>query len=226
MAGDFNSVEDAIDRLPMSDIPDPSVPALDDLKLSLGLMLADGWRVTNPTQREYTFHRGTGRDAVFSRLDRMYVTSETFELAREWSVVKAGVRTDHSLIKVQLTSKNAPVVGPGRPIFPLQLLRDKKLSKAIKTRGIEAIRQLDSLLAEGVRTERLNPKRILSEFKLDAMEMARDRERDIVPKLLADIRAREQELKKVKAGRDHQEADKLAEVEALQADTTATNAKV
>ncbi len=79
MAGDFNNVEDSIDRLPISDGPDQSLSTLDDLKLSLGLMYADGWRVTNPNRREYTFHRGSGLEAVFSRLDRMYVTPKTFD---------------------------------------------------------------------------------------------------------------------------------------------------
>ncbi len=133
MAGDFNNVEDSLDRLPIGEGPDQSIVALDDLKCGLGMMLADGWRVTYPNAREYTFHRGVGRSAVFSRLDRIYVTPAIFDGAREWRVCDSGVRTDHSLILVQLTSDNAPIVGPGRPLFPLRLLKDRKLTKAIKT---------------------------------------------------------------------------------------------
>ncbi len=77
MAGDFNNVEDAVDRLPISEGPDSSISALDDLKGNLGLMLADGWRVTYPHLRDYTFHRGSGQAAVFSRLDRIYVMLRT-----------------------------------------------------------------------------------------------------------------------------------------------------
>ncbi len=127
MAGDFNNVEDTLDRLPMSSGRDQSVTALDELKIGLGLMLADGWRVTNPNKRAYTFHRGTGSDATFSRLDRIYTTPEIFGKAREWTICEAGVKTDHSLVKVQLTAANAPIVGEGRPLFPIRLIKDRKL---------------------------------------------------------------------------------------------------
>ncbi len=176
MAGDFNNVEDTIDRLPTSDGPDQSVPALDDLKISLNLMFTDGWRATYPNIRDFTFHRGSGSNAVFSRLDRIYVSLETFEYAREWNLCEAGVRTDHALVSVQLTSKNAPIVGPGRPIFPLSLLRDKKLAKGIKRQGIEAMRQLTELEIAESRSDERNPQTILHKFKKEIMAMARSQE--------------------------------------------------
>ncbi|TFK79928.1 DNase I-like protein [Polyporus arcularius HHB13444] len=215
MAGDFNNVEDSIDRLPITEGPDQSVPALDDLKLSLGLMIADGWRVTYPNTREYSFHRGVGDEAVFSRLDRIYVTPEVFDNAREWRICEAGVRTDHSLVLVQLTPKNAPVVGKGRPTFPLQLIKDKKLAKMIKERGLIAMQELKALQESGTRNESANPQRILCEFKTAAMKLARVREKLIVPKLLADIRERERALRQTKANRIMEEKTKLAEAEAL-----------
>ncbi|KAI0717538.1 hypothetical protein C8T65DRAFT_737871 [Cerioporus squamosus] len=115
MAGDFNNIEDNLDRLPVGDGPDQSIVALDELKSGLGLMLADGWRVTYPHLRKYTFHRGSGRNAVFSRLDRIYVTPTVFN------------------VSVQLTADNAPVMGPGRPLFLLQLLKDKNLVHSSET---------------------------------------------------------------------------------------------
>ncbi len=215
MAGDFNNVEDHLDRLPIGDGPDHSIEALDELKMSLGLMLADGWRVTYPNIREYTFHRGTGREAVFSRLDRVYVTPALFDNAREWKICEAGVRTDHSLVLVQLTPENAPVVGEGRPLFPLGLLKDKKLSKDIKQRGLEAIKELTTLEAAGARSDISNPQRILHQFKKSVTKLARDRERGVVPKLLADIRERESALRKTRAKRDLPEETMLKETEAL-----------
>ncbi|RPD72955.1 DNase I-like protein, partial [Lentinus tigrinus ALCF2SS1-7] len=215
MAGDFNTVEDAIDRLPVHEGPDASVTALDRLKVSLGLMIADGWRATNPSERDYTFHRGTGRNAVFSRLDRIYVSLGLFNNARDWRICEAGVKTDHSLVSVQLTSDQAPVVGPGRPIFPLGLLKDKMLAKSIKARGMEALRELADLEAMGVRSDTANPQLILHKFKVDAMLMARDREKAVVPKLLHEIRERESELRKVKADRRLEEETKITEAAAI-----------
>ncbi len=194
MAGDFNNIEDTIDRLPVGDGPDSSVLALDDLKLSLGLMLADGWRATYPNTREYTFHRGAGQNAVFSRLDRFYVNPSTFDNAREWGICEAGVRTDHSLIKVQLTPERAPVLGPGWPTFPLHCIKDKILTKQIKRQGIEAIQELSVLEAANGRNALTNPQTILCDFKTAATKLAWERECAVVPKLLAEIRDRESML--------------------------------
>ncbi len=201
MAGDFNNVEDTIDRLPINEGPDQSVTALDELKLYLGLMLADGWRATYPNTREYTFHRGSDSNAVFSRLDRIYVSPVVFDGAREWRICEAGVKTDHSLISVQLTAENAPTVGPGRPLFPIALLKDKKLTRAIKERGLMAMQELERLNTEGVRSDSANPQLILHKFKTDMMKLARAREREVVPKLLAEIREGEKTLRQLKANR-------------------------
>ncbi len=215
MAGDFNNVEDAVDRLPISEGPDRSVDALDELKMYLGLMLADGWRTTFPTVRAYTFHRGTGANATFSRLDRMYVTPRIFDSAREWRICEAGVRTDHSLVLVQLTPENAPVVGQGRPTFPLQLIKDKKLAKEIKTRGLEAMRELTEIETLGIRSKDVNPQRVLYTFKLEVMKMAREREKKVIPRLIAEIETRERALKQVMAKPDLEEDARAKEAEPL-----------
>ena len=110
MAGDFNNVKDALDRLPVSE-PDTSLRELDELKFALRLMATDGWRQTHPNRREYTFQRGTAEGGVCSRLDRIYVTKSCFESARDWEINVPGVKTDHNLVSVQLTSETAPTVG-------------------------------------------------------------------------------------------------------------------
>ncbi|RDX52304.1 hypothetical protein OH76DRAFT_1480887 [Lentinus brumalis] len=215
MAGDFNNVEDSMDRLPVAEGPDRSVLALDELKMTLGLMLADGWRVTYPSMRDYTFHRGTGKMAVFSRLDRIYTDQDTFDGAREWRICEAGVRTDHSMTMVQLTPKHAPIVGEGRPLFPVRLLKDKQLTRDIKQRGMLALQELAALEVAGNRTDHVNPQRILHRFKTDSMKLAREREKAVVPKLLAEIQMRETALRKVKASRDMTEQGKVEEAAAL-----------
>ncbi len=215
MAGDFNNIEDHIDRLPINEGPDASTIALDDLKIELGLMLADGWRITYPSTRDYTFHRGSGPNAIFSRLDRIYVTPTAFEFAREWKISVPDVKTDHSLVSVQLTSETSPVVGPGRQLFPLKLLKDKKLTKEIKARGVQAVCELTELQNAGVRTEEANAQMILYRFKVEVMKKGRARERDVVPRLLAEIRENERELQKVKANRQLSEEDKAAQAATL-----------
>ncbi len=215
MAGDFNCVEDSLDRLPVSETQDSSVLALDELKISLGLMFADGWRATYPSTKEYTFHRGVGREAVFSRLDRIYVSPDVFDNAREWRIREAGVKTDHSLVSVQLTTANAPIIGPGRPLFPLLLLKDRILTKRIKERGLRAMVELTNLTVAGTRNDSLNPQTVLHSFKTDIMRLARTREKDVVPKLMADIREGETTLRRLKADKNLSEEAKLTEAAAL-----------
>ena len=76
MAGDFNNIEDDIDRLPVGEHPDSSIENLDALKRALGMMVVDGWRATHPTEREYTFSWIADGQATNSRLDRFYTTIE------------------------------------------------------------------------------------------------------------------------------------------------------
>ncbi|KAM5543384.1 hypothetical protein V8D89_002969, partial [Ganoderma adspersum] len=216
MAGDFNNVEDAIDRLPIGEEPDASIEALDAVKLSLGLMLTDGWRATNPTLRDHTFCRGTGDNAVHSRLDRIYIKQDLFETARDWASYVPSVKTDHNLISVQLVTLNAPTVGPGRPVFPLHLLKDKTLAKLMKQRGLEAANQLEHLRMEGVcRTEDENPQTILHKLKTDWMRIARRHEREKIPKMLAEILKLEATLKAVKADPNMSDNTKKAEAAKL-----------
>ncbi|KAL1939020.1 hypothetical protein VTO73DRAFT_10280 [Trametes versicolor] len=194
MAGDFNNVEDALDRVPVpADGRDVSVEALDDLKASLGLMMTDGWRATNPTGRGFTYYRGVAPNISMSRLDRMYIRQSELKWAREWSITPVGVKTDHSLVSVLLTTPLTPEVGKGRPVFPLFLLTDKKLKVKMKERGMQAARELEDVARLGRTTSR-NPQLVLSALKKDWLEMARQRERTLVPELTKEIEERERRL--------------------------------
>ncbi len=121
MAGDFNNAEDVLDRIPAHENPEASVENLDALKSYLGLMLVNGWRATFPTTKTFTFQRVT----ALSRLDRIYLTEDLFRTARAWHTAEAEVRTDHSLVCVDLVQEKAPEMGRGRPVFPA-LIRNSR----------------------------------------------------------------------------------------------------
>ncbi|OSD03194.1 DNase I-like protein, partial [Trametes coccinea BRFM310] len=196
MAGDFNNVEESLDRLPTAD-PDVSLRELDELKMTLGLMAADGWRATYPSERAYTFHRGVGREATCSRLDRIYVPEDVFPRCREWEICTPAVKTDHCLVTVQMTTENAPTIGRGRPNFPLHILKNKTLAKEMKRSGRDAIRQIEFIEREGTRAEDYNAQTILHDLKTRWLDLARAREKETTPRLLADIREMQAEKKRV-----------------------------
>ncbi|KAI0746605.1 Endonuclease/exonuclease/phosphatase [Daedaleopsis nitida] len=189
MAGDFNNVEDVVDRLPVGGEGDSSVTALDDLKAAVGLMIADGWRATHPLQRAYTFLRGLGQTAQMSRLDRIYTTQEVFEHCCEWKIHEGGIRSDHSMVSVEVTRRDSPELGKGRPVFPKGLLKDRKLAKRMHQRGLEAVREIVHIASSGSRSEKRNPQIVLAEMKRDWLGAAREREREVVLKLLTEIKA-------------------------------------
>ncbi len=216
MAGDFNNVEDMIDRLPMGEGPDASIELLDALKIHLGLRLVDGWRAINPDSRGYTFHRGSGPTATLSRLDRIYANHETIQTARNWKIHEGGVRSDHSIVSVEVTCASMPDMGRGRPTFPAFLLKDKQLAKDMKAAGMRAIQDLHDIEIRG-RSETVNAQTVLARLKAEWMRMARQRERETVPKLLAEIQNLEKELRSVQRDRHRSEESRAEDAAALTA---------
>ncbi len=69
MAGDFNMVEDSLDRLPAHSDQENTTDALDNLKQLLGL--EDGWRNTFPQKIAFTYLQSNGSKSQ-SRIDRIY----------------------------------------------------------------------------------------------------------------------------------------------------------
>ncbi|RPD55590.1 DNase I-like protein, partial [Lentinus tigrinus ALCF2SS1-7] len=213
MAGDFNNVEDVLDRIPVRESIEDSVSELDTLKSLLRLKLTDGWRATFPTTKGYTFQRRT----ALSRLDRIYVTENLFRTARGWRIIEPDFRSDHSMVQVDLTCVHSPEMGRGRPVFPTHLLKDKKLAKQLKERGIRAETEIQQLLTSGSRSEGVNAQVILRDLKADWMKLAREREREVVPRLLREIELLEAEVRRIPKRSSMNEQEKTAEIAALTA---------
>ena len=96
MAGDFNVVEDTIDRLPTHPDPPDATDALDSLKSDLRLQ--DGWHNTYPSTKSYTFLHSNGSGSQ-SRIDRIYVKNKMLETAREWKITSSALpNTDHCMV--------------------------------------------------------------------------------------------------------------------------------
>ena len=122
MLGDFNIVEDAIDRLPShGDDPD-AVSDLLDLKRNFNLI--DGWRHIFESTRGYSFHQeATG---AMSRIDRIYISEKDKHNFTEWGICEPNFNTDHKMVFTSLIDRKSPHIGPGRWVLPKFLLKDKK----------------------------------------------------------------------------------------------------
>ncbi len=209
MVGDFNMVEDAIDRLPTRPDLEEAVDALDDVKMLLGLQ--DGWRAIHTTELAYMF--SSAQDS-HSRLDRIYATQRMIEMAREWEIKPAtGVpNTDHRMVSVQAVNESDPLVGKGRWSFPKHLLQDRELLKKLNEKGRAALRKLEGLTE---RTDSENAQTVLTSLKESFRDLARRRAKVVVPqtqKKLCDI---EVELRRVQSNTSVPESIRKKEISRL-----------
>ncbi len=170
LLGDFNVVEDAIDRLPSREDDAEAVYALRDLRDSLDLL--DGWRQENEGTRAYTFlQTATGSQ---SRLDRIYVQQGMVSRTVDWDIVEPGIHTDHKLVMCGVTNARTPHVGKGRWSLPRTLVNDRSFLLAVRDCGITL---QERLLCGG------QPQDLWAAFKRDVAAMAKKRAKEKVPRL-------------------------------------------
>ncbi|KAJ7060669.1 Endonuclease/exonuclease/phosphatase, partial [Mycena amicta] len=186
--GDFNLVEEEIDRLPHRP-DDPGATAA--LKHFLGMFgMMDGWRGANPSEKAYTY-TSNHKPPTHSRIDRIYVPESLKWAFRNWSIDDAaGSLCDHRMVSVTLTAPGTPFIGKGRYAIPLHLMHDKVLSEYAVKQGAT----LENELAEE-RTEEKNPQTLFKNFKDDILSFARARAK-------VAIGATREKHKKLKAERD------------------------
>ncbi|KAI0358356.1 hypothetical protein OH77DRAFT_1519020 [Trametes cingulata] len=108
----------------------------------------------------------------------------------------------------------APVMGKGRPVFPMHLLKDKNLAEKMKSRGLRALEQLGEVERAG-RTNESNPQRVLESMKSDWLRMAKEREKNIVPRLIREIEELETHLKDIQRSGAPLDRDRALEVAAV-----------
>ncbi len=178
--GDFNLVEDLIDRAPARPDPDAPVGALRRFLSLLGLL--DGWRCRNGTSHDFSYlQQASGSQ---SRIDRIYLTSRLLAMSHSWTILPPGIPTDHYLVSVALPDYNLPPTGQGRWRLPAMLLSDKTFLDEAMRLGSELTAQPppDSHAASPAQWRLLTYKQRLGAF-------ARRRAKALSPKLDARIAA-------------------------------------
>ncbi|KAJ7200069.1 hypothetical protein B0H12DRAFT_1000674, partial [Mycena haematopus] len=195
MTGDFNMVEDAIDRNHARADNNGPVNTFDDLKIYFSMM--DGWRETYPTTRDYTYHQTEAQGGAQSRLDRIYVKRNIFEHSFEWEIQTVGIKTDHRMVSMRLTTEDAPTIGHGRWVWPTHLNYDKVLREYIHTRGMQMQEEMAALWGIEVRDEDHNEQTVWLNFKTDIGTMARERAKILIPQLTQEITAVEDQIEAI-----------------------------
>lgn len=154
MLGDFNTTEDPIDKgsahLNCTAVTD----ALRDICHTWEIQ--DGWRLTHPNNREYTYQANTRGNDIMSQLDRIYVTRQLTPLTRKWGSQPSLVPTDHKLATVKYASNEAPLIRKGKWMMPLQILENEKFIKAVVIHRIKLQLDLETLQCENTDRETSN----------------------------------------------------------------------
>jgi hypothetical protein len=143
LLGDFNLMEDAIDRAPPKLDNMSAVEALRTLKNSLDVI--DLWRHKYPETREYTYHATQNKAQVKSRLDRIYIANFKTKLTFDWHISPSTVPTDHWLVSVCYAPTSATCIGMGRWTWLLNALNNKKLMNKTQKLGRALKIKLDNL---------------------------------------------------------------------------------
>ncbi|KAK0209768.1 hypothetical protein IW262DRAFT_1468461 [Armillaria fumosa] len=129
LSGNFNFVEEAVDRLPAHEDDAAIVSAFQDFKAMLRLQ--NGWRVLHPMMKEYTFTRQSVPYSR-SRIDHIYVHRSLLAQCMDWELSMSNVETDHHAALVQMSHPKVPYVDKGRWTMPLHLLRNKCMIKKVE----------------------------------------------------------------------------------------------
>lgn len=203
--GDFNLVEDGLDRLPAHPDDSEAVAALTDLRTFL--QLQDGWRTTYPDVKQYTFlQSATGSQ---SRIDRIYTSSRIQETAENWDMLPpppspaqtgttvqaspmnaaaSGLKTDHLMVSTKVVHRQTPYIGPGRWVMPLFLTEDRPFMNAIYKKSTTLSDRI-RLLTEGKvsRTSTHNAQTLLEGFKSEVTKLARQQAKVAIPTITREI---------------------------------------
>ena len=209
MMGDFNLVEDAIDRLPAHHDHEGATQALFELRTLLGLK--DGWCQHNGNDKGYTYLQKANK--IHSRIDRIYATTKVLQTSNEWNIAHTPIKTDHNLIRVKIADPNSPRQGYGRWQMQHYLLRDQDFQLETKKLAKELEDNINSI---NNRTYLVNPQTLHKDFKTKIKELAIRRAKQATPKIQKIINKLEDEHEKVRNDTDRSEPERMALASSIQ----------
>ncbi|KIJ33390.1 hypothetical protein M422DRAFT_264654 [Sphaerobolus stellatus SS14] len=125
LLGDFNMVENSIDRLPVHNGPQGPHESLAKFKSLLRLI--DGWQHENPDIVAHTWHQN--QCDIYSRLDCIYTTETIFKHTCNWSMSPPPILTDPDIVNIRVFNIDMLYIGNGHWSVPLFTLKEEKIMK-------------------------------------------------------------------------------------------------
>ena len=128
IVGDWNFVEDKIDRSPQHDDDKGVMKEMSKLKTSLDLI--DGWRATNPDEQRFTWEGtcGNERKKIFSRLDRIYTSRKIWDITNKYKIINCDL-SDHNRVTATIREASSPESGKGEPKINMKIMNNPLFRK-------------------------------------------------------------------------------------------------
>ncbi|TFY82529.1 hypothetical protein EWM64_g1481 [Hericium alpestre] len=193
LLGDFNLVEDALDRAPAHVDDKNTVKALVDFRTHLTLQ--DTWRHLNPDTKLFTFRGHHGSNYAKSRIDRIYTTTAQVENVFEWHSGLTSVPTDHAIVTVRFAPHDVPDTGKGRWMTPIYITNNDKFMQQLMQHGMILEQEMKSI--EGSRTNSKNPQTLWTKFKNKLRQAIRDHTRQDLGKMQTKINKLQEDVDKL-----------------------------
>ena len=203
LVGDFNLVEDSLDRLPCHSDDAEAVAALGELKCNLNLV--DGWRRTFPDKRGYTHQHAP--NASQGRIDRIYITDDLLRPASGWAIDSPLLETDHWLVSVKVSTPDAPLIGRGRWQVPTYILDREEVLSEINRIG--KIAQDDIETNRYRRSAENNPQSIFAKLKRDIVALCRTHAKRVHPTITNKLDKLRKQLNEVNNNTLSSEEDRM-----------------
>ena len=165
LMGDFNFIEDAIDRQPQYTDDKRIIEEFNKIKKNHKLV--DGWRLMNPDTHGYTFTQD-GTNSM-SRIDRIYIHKDLFIQSYNWDIVTSGLLSGHDIVTVSIIKKNLPFIGKG--IWCLS--DDTTEYKPFRDKARKALMQMQERIEENsnkVQTDWRDTKAELKKIAIEEMK--------------------------------------------------------
>ncbi|EJD33235.1 DNase I-like protein, partial [Auricularia subglabra TFB-10046 SS5] len=194
LLGDFNFVEDSLDRFPTKLNPIDAPSSFSNIRRAWGLH--DGWRKTFPDKIEWTWRNKAHKS--MSRIDRIYVTDQLLKASREWDITISSLNeSDHSRVLAEIVHARAPETGPGRWTMDARLCKDDEFmdrAEKIAAQHVEDMRKVNP----DTRNEEHNVQRIWARAKLEITTIAKKRQRELRSALKSKVNTKMKEREEIK----------------------------
>ena len=168
--GDFNCVENEIDRFPHREDERRVIREWKNIKRKYKMI--DGWRAQNGMDKDYTFIQ-PGSNSM-SRIDRIYTSMKIYPYGYNWEQQDSAEISDHELVTVEILKEGLPYIGEGiwkMQIQDIQDERNKEMTDEILRKTEEMMKDIRERNVEGIQDAWMNAKEIIKETMIQTKKI-------------------------------------------------------